>query len=121
MKFYEELIKTNLLTSDRLILNQPQLIKLMVVDVIGNASIQKVEIAIIERSGRNEAVEHLPFTEMENLSPYYTLQLTPTFTPTTDTLILKVRKIDSDNNYEVIDEITVKVESWDFLEEKNTQ
>jgi hypothetical protein len=109
MEFNKELWKVNLLSASSISKNVQNEIKLMAVDVIGVGNISSLEITLIEREGRNGDVTLLGYVTMVNSAPFYTYTFTPTFINTKDNIILKVRKIDTEGNYEVLDEIPLGV------------
>lgn len=99
----------NILSSNILLSNQQNLVKLFIADTIGNTSIQTVEFRIVEKDGRNTSTEIIGWTEMNQSDTFYSYSFTPTFTKNTQ-LLLQVKVTDyDDDNYLLSSNLTGEV------------
>lgn len=87
----------NVLSSDTIIANEQNLIKLFVVDSIAETEISNVSFRLLERDGRNTSNTIVDWTELTLNKTFYELTYTPTFSKNTK-LLLQVKVLDLDSS-----------------------
>jgi len=96
MEFNRQFFVADLLTSDTLISEEQNIIKLYVADLIQKTEISSVYITLLG-SGRNSSVIHLQQTEMSGGNNFFHLTFTP-IVPSPEKLKLLLEVVDVDNN-----------------------
>lgn len=89
----------NVLSSSTVLAEQQNLMKLFVVDSIGDTEIQTVEFRLQQKDGRNAATTIVEWTELTATGTFYEATYSPEFTATTSlTLGLQVKITDALGN-----------------------
>ena len=89
----------NILSSNTILANKQNLLKLFVADTISDTNIQTVEFRLVETDGRNTSNVIVNWTEMAQNDTFYTYNFTPVFTKPLN-MLLSVKVTDfEDNNY----------------------
>lgn len=93
----------NILSSDIIVSDKQNLIKLFIVDSIADTQINKVEYSLSITEGRNTSTQIIANTELSKIGMFYEHTFTPTLSKES-TLLLKVLITDINDNVYVLTE-----------------